>query len=62
MLIIGVLKTCSLHHYLLLPISQQFVFFSEADCGLLNFTRVDQELREDPELDNDGYSLLDGRQ
>ena len=31
--------------------------FSEADCGLLNFTRVDQDLREDPELDNDGYSL-----
>ena len=56
-LIIGGLKTC------LLPTTTNFtttrfqrVFF-EADCGLLNFTRVDQELREDPELDNDGYSL-----
>ena len=39
----------------LLPISQQLVF-SEADCSLLNFTRVDQELTEDPELDNDGYT------
>ena len=39
-------------YYLLLP-----RVFSEADCGLLNFTRVNQELREDPELDNDWYSL-----
>ena len=46
-------------YYLLLPMSPTCFkrVFSEADCGLLNFTRVDQELREDPELDNDGYSL-----
>ena len=47
-------------YYLPLPMSHQLAFklvFSEADCGLLNFTRVDQDLREDPELDNDGYSL-----
>ena len=52
-----VLKTC------LLPTTTNFTttcfqrVFSEADCGLLNFTRDDQELREDPELDNEGYSL-----
>ena len=53
----GLLKTC------LLPTTTNVTptcfkrVFSEADCGLLNFTRVDQDLREDPELDNDGYSL-----
>ena len=56
-LIIGLLKTC------LLPTTTNVTptcfkrVFSEADCGLLNFTRVDQDLREDPELDNDRYSL-----
>ena len=34
--------------------SKRFVFKSEVYCGLLKLIRVNQELREDPELDNDG--------
>ena len=46
-----------LFYHLLISNFTTFVFKSEVYCGLLKLIRVNQELREDPELDNDGYSL-----